>query len=52
MISPEQLATLLGVSTKTVYRNWREWGLKGYRIGNGIRFRKPEVEKWIEGNRI
>ena len=52
MLSPEQLATLLAVSTKTVYRSWRDWGLTGYRIGRALRFQRKEVTKWIEGNAL
>ena len=52
MLTPEQLAAMLAVSTKTVYRRWEEWGLKAYRIGGSLRFRKTEVTKWIEGNAL
>lgn len=52
MLSPDQLATLLAVSTKTVYRRWKEWGLKAYQIGGSLRFKRTEVNKWIEGNAL
>jgi excisionase family DNA binding protein len=51
LMSAAELAEMLGVSVDTVYRNWRGWGLKGYRIGNrSLKFRDRDVENWIEQN--
>ncbi|WP_420806214.1 helix-turn-helix domain-containing protein [Sciscionella marina] len=49
LLTVEQVAAFLCVADKTVYQNWRTWGLKGVRIGGGsngpIRFRPKDVER-------
>jgi len=47
MLSVQELAQMLAVSPDTVYDQWRQWGLKGYKIGKHLRFREREVEQWI-----
>jgi excisionase family DNA binding protein len=39
LLSVEELAAWLGVPKKTVYGCWRQWGLRGYRVGRYLRFR-------------
>jgi excisionase family DNA binding protein len=41
-------ADLLDVPVQTLYRNWRTWGLKGYRVGQKLKFRERDVQGWIE----
>ncbi len=51
-LSSEGLAALLDVPLSTVY-TWRYEG-KGppaYRIGKHLRFRRSDVEKWLEAQR-
>lgn len=48
LISVEQVAELLGVSSCTLYRQRKKWGLKGYRIGKRLMFRVREIEAWID----
>ena len=43
----EELAAYLGVPKKTVYGCWRQWGLRGYRVGRYLRFRERHVEEWL-----
>ncbi len=45
----EQLAEELGVPVRTVY-SWRTKGLspRGYKIGKHVRFRREDVESWLE----
>ena len=31
----------------TVYGCWRQWGLRGYRVGRYLRFRARHVEEWF-----
>lgn len=50
MLSAEQTAKFLGVHTTTLYRNWRYWGLKAYRVGNALKFRERDVENWLDMN--
>ena len=44
-----EVAELLGIPVATIYR-WRHVGdgPRGYRIGRHVRFRRAEVEAWIE----
>lgn len=48
-IGPEDLANELGVPTRTVY-GWRTkgGGPRGYRIGRHVRFKREDVDAWLE----
>lgn len=49
LLSPEQVATKLGVSRKTVDRRWREWGLRRVQLSaRAVRFRERDVDNFIE----
>jgi excisionase family DNA binding protein len=48
LLSVEELAAYLGVPKKTVYGRWRQWGLRGYRVGRHLRFRQRHVEEWLK----
>lgn len=48
MLSVQQTAENLGLSSCTLYRQWRKWGLKGYRVGRQLKFREREIESWLE----
>lgn len=45
----EALAEELGVPVRTIYA-WRSRGLgpRGYKIGKHVRFRRADVEAWLE----
>jgi excisionase family DNA binding protein len=47
LLSVDGLAAYLGVPKKTVYGCWRQWGLRGYRVGRYLRFRERHVEEWL-----
>jgi excisionase family DNA binding protein len=47
LLSVDELAAYLGVPKKTVYGCWRQWGLRGYRVGRHLRFRERHVEEWL-----
>jgi excisionase family DNA binding protein len=47
LLSVDELAAYLGVPKKTVYGCWRQWGLRGYRVGRYLRFRVRHVEEWL-----
>ena len=47
LLSVDELAAYLGVPKKTVYGCWRQWGLRGYRVGRYLRFRERHVEEWL-----
>ena len=48
LLTVEELAAYLGVPKKTVYGCWRQWGLRGYRVGRYLRFRERHVEEWLQ----
>lgn len=47
-----ELAEYLQVPRETIYR-WRKYGSgpRGFRMGRHIRFRRSEVEAWVESRR-
>ena len=49
LLSVEDLARTLQVTTGTVYRLVREDGLPGVRVGGQWRFRREELERWLDG---
>ena len=52
LLSVEELAAWLGVPKKTVYGCWRQWGLRGYRVGRYLRFRERHVEEWLQSREV
>jgi excisionase family DNA binding protein len=52
LLSVEELAAYLGVPKKTVYGCYRQWGLRGYRVGRYLRFRERHVEEWLQTREI
>jgi excisionase family DNA binding protein len=52
LLSVEELAAYLGVPKKTVYGCWRQWGLRGYRVGRYLRFRERHVEQWLQSREV
>jgi excisionase family DNA binding protein len=52
LLSVEELAAYLGVPKKTVYSCWRQWGLRGYRVGRYLRFRERYVEEWLQSREV
>lgn len=51
-LSTAQAATVLGVTTRTVYRFIDDGELPAYRMGRVIRLQLDEVEEYIERCRI
>jgi excisionase family DNA binding protein len=52
LLSVDELAAYLGVPKKTVYGCWRQWGLRGYRVGRYLRFRERHVEQWLQTREV
>jgi excisionase family DNA binding protein len=48
LISLSDTAERLDVPTSTLYKNWRAWGLKAYRIGRALKFRERDIEAWLD----
>jgi excisionase family DNA binding protein len=49
-MTSEDLAVFLGVPTNTV-RTWRfnKTGPRVFRVGRHVRYRRADVERWLEG---
>ena len=47
----EEFAAELGVPVRTIY-GWRSKGIgpRGYRLGKHIRFRREDIEAWLESH--
>jgi excisionase family DNA binding protein len=52
LMTPRQVAEYLGVPLATVYR-WRYLGEgpSGFRVGRHVRYRRTDVEAWIDERR-
>ena len=52
LLSPDELAALLGVPLPTIYR-WRSHrqGPVGFRIGRHVRYSLEDVHEWLESRR-
>ena len=49
LLSPQDLADYLDVPVSTLYDwRWRGEGPKGFRAGKHIRYRRSDVEEWIQ----
>jgi len=51
-LSPQELATMLGVSKLTVYGWTSRQQIPFYRIGRLVRFRPEEVERWLTERKV
>ncbi len=48
-LTPQELAAWLGIPVQTVYAwRYRRSGPRGYRVGKHVRFRRRDVERWLE----
>ena len=49
LLSPQDLARYLDVPLSTLYDwRWRGEGPKGFRVGKHIRYRRSDIEEWIQ----
>lgn len=49
LLTPQDLAAYLDVSLSTLYDwRWRGEGPNGFRVGKHIRYRRSDVEQWIQ----
>lgn len=52
LLTAREVAELLGLSPETVLRWWRDGRIPGFRLkSNVLRFRRSEIESWLEGHR-
>ena len=52
LLRPDELASLLGIPLATIYR-WRRRGDGpcGIRLGRQVRYRREDVERWLDEQR-
>ncbi len=49
LLTVEDLADYLGVSMATLYQwRYRQQGPTGFRVGRHVRYRRADVQEWIE----
>jgi excisionase family DNA binding protein len=47
----QEIANYLGIKVSTIYALVERRGIPHYRVGRLVRFKKPEVDQWMEGQR-
>ena len=49
LLGPQEVADYLGVPIRTVYA-WRHRGTgpRGFRVGRHVRYRREDVDAWLE----
>lgn len=47
LLCAKEVASLLGISLQTFYRNFRAWGIPYFMLGGNIRFQEKEILKFI-----
>jgi nitrogen PTS system EIIA component len=52
VLTIEQVAEYLRVSTKTIRRLVQRGELPGFQVGNQWRFRRALIEAWMEGQTV
>lgn len=53
LLSPQQLAELCGVPLGTVYQwNTRRVGPRSIRVGKHVRYRRRDVDAWLDANAV
>ncbi len=52
LLRPDEIASLLGIPLATIYR-WRSRGdgPSGIRVGHHVRYRREDVERWLDEQR-
>jgi excisionase family DNA binding protein len=48
MLTVKEIATLLRVDEKTVYRLAKKRELPGFKVAGAWRFKREDIESWIE----
>lgn len=51
IMTVKDLALYLKIAEKTAYRFASEGKIPGFKVGSAWRFRKAEIDKWIEKQR-
>ena len=51
LMTPEELAEYLGMTPRWIFRNHQALGIPAFQIGRTLRFRREDVEAWLETRR-
>ena len=52
LLTLDDLAKFLNISRRTVYRLLKASDLPAYRVGGHMRFRRDDIEKWLDNQRL
>lgn len=52
LLTLDDLAGYLSVSRRTVYRLLEGNSIPAYRVGGQVRFRREDIDKWLETKKI
>jgi len=52
ILTVKELSEYLKLNEKTAYRLAAKGDIPGFKVGGSWRFRKSEIDQWIEENRI
>lgn len=47
LMDAQDVADYLGMPKDRIYDNWKTWGIPFFRIGQQLRLRPIDLEKWI-----
>ena len=52
LLRPDEAAELLAVNPRWIYEAVRDGRLPCLRLGRQVRFTRPMLEQWLDGNRV
>ena len=52
LLTPRDAAKILKVSVRTIYREGERGNLKRYRVGNRLRYRMEDIQKYIAATEV
>ncbi len=50
LLTSAEVGELLGLPERTIRAQWKQWGLRAYRVGRAIRWRERDVHAWIDAH--
>jgi excisionase family DNA binding protein len=50
LMTVQDVAEYLNLRTSWIYGNWQAQGLPAIKVGRGLRFRREDVDAWIDSN--
>jgi excisionase family DNA binding protein len=52
LLNSREVGELLGLPERTIRAEWKNWGLRTYRVGRALRWRERDVMAWIESRKV